>query len=122
MSGPTTFKKGRESDADTLESTASPGVDAGTKTPDEEQRKVSRRIEPSIRVFPNSSIRKVLELEMKESRTVERVSAEALLVLHDLLLKEGRKLARRSIEYTVKGKRKTISPDDVKRAIADLVY
>jgi len=105
-----------------LESTAGTGADTGPKTPEEEEKKVSRRIEPSIRVFPNSSIRKVLELEMKESRTVERVSAEALLVLHDLLLREGRKIAKRSIEYTVKDKRKTISPDDVKRAIADLVY
>jgi len=122
VSEPTTFKKGHGSDAHTLESTAGAGVDEGTKTPTEEEKKVSRRIEPSIRVFPNSSIRKVLELEMKESRTVERVSAEALLVLHDLLLKEGRKIAKRAIEYTVKDKRKTISPDDVKRAIADLVY
>jgi len=92
------------------------------KAPQEEEKRTTRRIEPSVRVFPSSSIRKVLEFEMKESRSVERVSAEALLVLHDVLLKEGRKLAKRAIEYAQKDKRKTISSDDVRRAIADILY
>jgi len=89
---------------------------------DEGEKKVVTRIEPSIRAFPMSSMRKVFELEMKESRKVGRVSADALIVLHDLLLKEARKVARRSIEYTQKEKRKTISSDDVKRSIADLLF
>ena len=91
------------------------------KAPQEEKR-TTRKIEPSVRVFPNSSIRKVLEFEMKESRSVERVSGEALLVLHDVLLREGRKLSKRAIEYAQKDKRKTISSDDVRRAIADILY
>ena len=91
------------------------------KAPQEEKR-TTRKIEPSVRVFPNSSIRKVLEFEMKESRSVERVSGEALLVLHDVLLREGRKLSKRAIEYAQKYKRKTISSDDVRRAIADILY
>jgi histone H3/H4 len=104
-----------------MESTTSPGSGEAPKA-QEGEKKISRRIEPSVRVFPSSSIRKVLELEMKESRSVERVSAEAVLVLHDVLLREGRKLAKRAIEYAQRDKRKTISPDDVKRAMADVLY
>jgi len=90
-------------------------------TPEEEQRKPARRVQPSIKVFPSSAIRKIFELEVKESRSVERISADALLVLHDLLLRDGRRLARRAIEYAERDRRKTISSDDVKKAIADLM-
>lgn len=93
-------------------------------TPEENvEKKVEiKRLEPSIKVFPGQAMRRIFELEMKESRNVERISGEALIVLHDALLKEGRRIAKRALEYCEREKRKTISSDDVKKAIADCLF
>ena len=77
--------------------------------------------EPSVKVFPVNSVRRIIEMEMKESRTVSRVSSDASIVLYGAILSHGRRIAKRAVEYAIKGKRKTVSGDDIKRAIADIL-
>ncbi|RLG67299.1 histone, partial [archaeon] len=52
---------------------------------------------------------------------VNRVSREAIITMHNALMKYGRRIARRAVEYAEKSKRKTVTEDDVKRAIADYI-
>lgn len=91
--------------------------------PEEIKPQVSKstHISPSVKIFPMSSVRKIVEMEMNEFGSVNRVSSNALIVLYDVILKQGRKVARRAIEYAVKENRKTVSEDDIKRAVADVL-
>ncbi|HDN17507.1 MAG TPA: histone [Candidatus Bathyarchaeota archaeon] len=82
---------------------------------------MSEQPQPASRVFPMASIHRLLELEMVESRKVNRVSREAIITMHNALMKYGRRIARRAVEYAEKSKRKTVTEDDVKRAIADYI-
>jgi histone H3/H4 len=68
-----------------------------------------------------SSVKKIVEMEMNEFGSVSRVSSNALVALYDAILKHGRMIARRAIEYALKEDRKTVSEDDIKRAIADVL-
>ncbi|MEM2920757.1 MAG: NFYB/HAP3 family transcription factor subunit [Candidatus Bathyarchaeia archaeon] len=68
-----------------------------------------------------SSVKKIVEMEMSEFSSVNRVSSSALIALYDAILKHGRMIARRAVEYALREDRKTVSEDDIKRAIADIL-